>query len=370
MVPELLSTQHSPIYPSRLDRRRNQEKLKIVAENINQNLLKEEILPLPNVTDLKQKASYYDEMMQQLKEKFKNSTDIPEKIQLLTVLPMSLPQRNIQEQFGCGRYMVRVSKNLLSTAGAVTKPGPKKGCPLSDEIVNLVLNFFEDSDITRVMPGKNDCMTIRINGVKQTLQKRLLLSTMKESYEEFKRRHCNIKVGFTKFSMLKPKNCVQLGSSGTHSVCVCTIHQNVKIMVANVNFAEISDNQFKTYKDCISFVLCETPQPECYMMNCSSCPGIDRFKNKLHKCFEDKDMEYCNIQFNQWVSTDRCNLETLVKPVDDFVEYFTDKLKKLIPHYFISSEQSKFLRDQKDKLKLGEFLVCCDFAENYSFGNY
>ncbi len=53
--------------------------------------------------------------------------------------------------------------------------------------------------------------------------------------------------------------------------------------------------------------------------------------------------------------------------MDDFIEYFADKLKKLIPHYFISSEQSKFVRNVKSELKLGEFLGCCDFAENYSF---
>lgn len=105
------------------------------------------------------------------------------------------------------------------------------------------------------MPGKNDCMSIRINGEKQIFQKRLMLSTLKESYVEFKKRYSDIKIGFTKFTMLKPKHFVQLGSSGTHSVCVCTIHQNVKIIMANVNFAEISNGMFQTYKDCI-FLCC------------------------------------------------------------------------------------------------------------------
>lgn len=367
-IPEFLSADHSPIYLSRLGRKRNQEKLKTVSEMINKHLLKEEIVPISKIEDIQQKANCYDEMVKQLKDRFMHLDNVPDKIQLLTVMPLSLPHRKIQEEFDCTRHMVRISKNLLSTAGALSKPGPKKGCVLSDEIVDIVNKFFEDSDIARVMPGKNDCMAIRINGEKQTFQKRLMLSTLKESYEEFKKRHNDIKIGFTKFTMLKPKHFVQLGSSGTHSVCVCTIHQNVKIMMANVNFAEISDGLFKTYKDCILFVLCEAPQPDCFMMKCSSCPGIDKLKDKLNECFDHHDMENCEIQFNQWLSTDRCNLETLVKPADDFVEYFADKLKKLIPHHFISSEQSNFVRDMKDKLKPGEFLVCCDFAENYSFG--
>lgn len=369
MIPELLTNDYSPIYPSRLGRKRNQEKLKTVAENITQILLKDEITPLKDHIDLKNKASLYDEMMEQFKDKYNQLENVPDKIQLLTALPMSLSIRNIQEQFECNRYMVRVSKNLLSTKGAVSKPGPKKGHPLSDDAINKVKNFFEDDDITRIMPGKNDCVSIRVDGEKQTVQKRLLLSTLKESYEEFKKRHKDINIGFSKFSLLKPKYCVQLGSSGTHSVCVCTIHQNLKIMMANINFDEITDNTFKNYKDCISFVLCPAPQPDCYLFKCTLCPGIDALKKKLHDCFEKHDMEDCNIQFNQWVSTDRCNLETLVKHSDDFIEYFADKLKNLIPHHFISSEQSKFVRNMKDGLNIGEFLVCCDFAENYSFGN-
>ena len=40
-----------------------------------------------------------------------------------------------------------------------------------------------------------------------------------------------MKIGFTEFC---PKECVLPGSSGTHSVCVCTKHQNVKLMVVSI----------------------------------------------------------------------------------------------------------------------------------------
>ena len=35
----------------------------------------------------------------------------------------------------------------------------------------------------------------------------------------------NTKIGFIKFSILRPKKCVLAGASGTHSV---SLHQNVK----------------------------------------------------------------------------------------------------------------------------------------------
>lgn len=48
-----------------------------------------------------------------------------------------------------------------------------------------------------------------------------MLSTLKESYEEFKKRHNYIKIGCTKFTMLMPKHFFfQLGSSDSFCMCV------------------------------------------------------------------------------------------------------------------------------------------------------
>ena len=72
-----------------------------------------------------------------------------------------------------------------------------------------------------------DKVTYKLNGSKVTAQKRLILSTLKKTYHVFKKDLPNNKVGFLKFVSLRPKHVVLHGSSGTHSVCVCTIHQNV-----------------------------------------------------------------------------------------------------------------------------------------------
>ena len=69
MIPEFLPG-HSPIFPSRIERKRNQEKLNDVVENINRNLLENKLMPLRELDELKQKAALYDEMMQQLKNKY------------------------------------------------------------------------------------------------------------------------------------------------------------------------------------------------------------------------------------------------------------------------------------------------------------
>ena len=66
------------------------------------------------------------------------------------------------------------------------------------------------------------------------VQKRLLLGNLKEVYQQFKEKHPMEKIGFSKFSELRPQHCVLAGASGTHAVCVCTIHQNVKLMMIGV----------------------------------------------------------------------------------------------------------------------------------------
>ena len=63
----------------------------------------------------------------------------------------------------------------------------------------------------------------------------------------------------------------------------------------------------------------------------------------------------------------RCFLETMIKKIPEFVEYFGFKLNELKAHHFISEMQSKFLHECKEKLVKNEFIVISDFAENYTF---
>ena len=56
-----------------------------------------------------------------------------------------------------------------------------------------------------------------------------------------------------------------------------------------------------------------------------------------------------------------------MKPVEEFVECFCDRLEALLPHSFIAKQQSSFQLELKGSLMPGEFLVLADFSENYSF---
>lgn len=82
------------------------------------------------------------------------------------------------------------------------------------------------------MPGKKDFISLRNDdGTKVQTQKRLVLCNLKELYKIFNSRYSDIKIGFSSFASLRPKYCILAGGSGTHTVCVCSIHQNIKLMI-------------------------------------------------------------------------------------------------------------------------------------------
>ena len=218
------------------------------------------------------------------------------------------------------------------------------------------------------MPGKKDFISVKQGEQRVQVQKRLILNNLKELYQLFKDNHPNGKVGFSKFAELRPKHCVLAGASGTHSICVCTIHQNVKLMIIGARLPFLSKDgemQLDTYHSCLAQLICNPPLPRCYLGCCQCCPGISKLKNYLQKLLEENMID--EIVYKQWISVDRSSLESICNTCDEFVESFCEKLNILLFHSFVAKQQAKFYVDCKSGLKIGELLVTVDFAENYAF---
>lgn len=107
------------------------------------------------------------------------------------------------------------------------------GRPRSAEVNERVVEFYLRDDISSPLPGKKDYLSLKNEktGVREHVQKRLMLSNVKETFVLFKKEHPDLKVGWTSFALLRPKQCVLAGTGGTHSVCVCPIHENVKLAI-------------------------------------------------------------------------------------------------------------------------------------------
>ena len=71
------------------------------------------------------------------------------------------------------------------------------------------------------MPGKKDFVSVKENGHRFQVQKRLILGDLKECYQLFKDKFPEERVGFSKFAELRSKHYTLAGASGTHTQCVC-----------------------------------------------------------------------------------------------------------------------------------------------------
>ena len=66
----------------------------------------------------------------------------------------------------------------------------------------------------------------------------------------------NVNTGFSKFCALRPKWCVLAGSKMTHSVCVCSAHHNVVLLVDAMDWD-------LTYKNLIKKIIYNPESNKC-----------------------------------------------------------------------------------------------------------
>lgn len=135
-----------------------------------------------------------------------------------------------------------------------------------------------------------------------------------------RKTHPSHNISFSKFAVLRPKYCILRGASGTHSVCVCIIHQNVKLLLDAINIKQLTQSTEMTlssYKDCINKMVCNKPSSDCYVDKCDKCPGTAEIISLLRKQLDDSCISHVNCFL--WTGTDRSTLVTQSLTVDDFL---------------------------------------------------
>ena len=129
-------------------------------------------------------------------------------------------------------------------------PLPRDVVPFPRETKEAVIKFYEHDQFSQLLPGKKDRVSI---GKKEYQQKRLILLTLKEFFQQFKIQHPDIKISFSKFCTLRPKWCVVAGSAGTHAVCICLIHENPKLLIESGNIP-------LSNKELLSLMVCDVQE--------------------------------------------------------------------------------------------------------------
>ena len=245
-----------------------------------------------NETAMIEKAKNFDAILDLIKDKIKVS-DKRTITQLLTLAPKSMPRSKVMSTFNVTEYQAKKAKRLFQEKGLLAMPPVYSGKTLSKNVIDNVVGFYENDEFSRLMPGKKDYVSIGRNVHKQ---KRLILSNIKELFCAFRKKYPTHNIGYSKFCSLRPKWCILPGASGTHSVCVCTYHQNTKLLIEALS----SD---VTHKDLLAKLVCSTESKECMLGRCKDCPEDEQLRNFLYEFFGNYDEDH-QIFYTQWITTE------------------------------------------------------------------
>ena len=139
---------------------------------------------------------------------------------------------------------------------------------------------------------------------------------MQELYTAFKEKQPNVNIEFSKFCTFRPKWCVLAGSKITHSVCVCSSHQNVLLLTGwDLDL---------TYKDLIKNTVCNPKSNKCMMNWCESCPETavpkEFLDQKLNELEDEEDFKLDTkdrTTLTTIAATNEEYKETLIGVIDD-----------------------------------------------------
>ena len=126
------------------------------------------------------------------------------------------------------------------------------------------------------------------------------LCNLQKSYTAFREKSPNINIGFS-------KQCVLASSKMIYSVCVCSSHQIVVLIVHAMNWN-------LTQKDLMKKMVCNIDSSKCLIHRCESCLDTATLKKflcqELNEHEDDEKFKYC-----QWDTSHIDNLYSHLRRV-------------------------------------------------------
>ena len=340
-----------------------------IVEVIEQDILEENVDIIEPEQQISDREKDLEEIFEALKDKIKSlDNNDPLRIQILTCAPESWSINKIRKEFNVSKRASRKAKALRREKGIWPVIEKKICARMPESLKNDVLSFYKDNFNSKILPGKKDVISVKIDGKRKMEQKRLILYSLRELYNLFRKSHPNSKISFSFFCKLRPKEVVLPGASGTHIVCVCTIHQNIILMIeaiADLLNSDGSDEKPKNYSDFMKMILCENPGRDCHLSTCDECPEEYVVSNYVIEILETAGIT--SVEYAHWTSVDRTTMLNVTANVEEFSSEFGIALSKLKSHSFITKKQNEFKSSLKESLPTKKILVMFDFTQNYVY---
>ena len=149
-----------------------------------------------------------------------------EQILIMQTAPVEWGWKKIQNFFGCTSYQAHTAVSQRTKHGDLSKPVDNRGNkPFDSNVAQTIQDFYLDDEISRESSNTKD--TRKPKGV-GTVVIRYMTMSLGETFELFKTKYPDLKVGRSKFYMLKPS---WVREDCPHQVCMCIQHQNIDLLL-------------------------------------------------------------------------------------------------------------------------------------------
>lgn len=342
---------------AKFSKQSNDRKLSLALSKINEvtEVLITKFSRLLNVSKSALNSNEFDKLLPRLSEKYKSSGK-EKKVQILSLIPESFSYNYIQHNFGATKNEIIIAKKLRESLGILPDLSAVSRVKLDPEIKLKVCEFYTDSQYTAPMPGMRDYVCVRnTNNEKQQLQKLLLQYTLKELYQLFKNDNPDLKIGFSKFAELRPKQCVLGNDKNTWNCCVCIYCQNLKLILEPLG----KNLKIDTI---LSEIVCYLSSEVCMFSQCRSCKGIDDIEEICENLLNNNDC--VSVRYKQW-TTDASLSDNQVSR-SEYIGNVSRALIDIKEHYFLNLQQKSYYQSSKSNLQQHECVMVVDFGSNYS----
>ena len=76
-----------------------------------------------------------------------------EKMEMLTLVPDSWPQKYCSEYFGVSKYLIQSARELKQRKGILAQPSQRKSKAMAQETIDLIHAFYEDDEYHSFHPS-------------------------------------------------------------------------------------------------------------------------------------------------------------------------------------------------------------------------
>eukprot|EP00116_Pleurobrachia_bachei_P001765 sb/3462027/ len=298
-----------------------------------------------------------------------------------TPLPSGTPFKRVQEE---GKALTKLSLNLPTTPrrrsytlkmaaekfgldAATTTAVSAETDRSTDHSTDhpefaAIRDFFFRTDISYTMPGmgRNDTVSILVQGVRQRVTRHYLNYSLREAHQVYLSENpdCTIR-GFSKFASLRPRNVFFQRDTPFHQ-CQCLIHENYRFLLQScgVKPSELFQRIFCSSEE-------KDMASSCWLGTCAQATcGVEQLK----RLPEFDDIETV-VKWREWTKLSEDGRLKLVEKRTskaEVVYHVVEKYTQYKEHVRVKRIQSsEFRKDQEASLEGDIRVIQIDFSMSY-----